>query len=105
MKTETPAQHTPGPWHQHTDGSKIYASVRSAKGQIVADCGSRSDQIAQANARLIAAAPELLAALESVLGLIPDGDMDSHAIACPGKDDGCGICFARAALAKATGRA
>lgn len=60
MTTPTQTQHTPGPWKQHSDGEKTYASVRGAKNQTVADCGSRSDRVAQANARLIAAAPELL---------------------------------------------
>lgn len=50
-----------GPWKQHEgqDG-KIYANVRDAAGRCVADCGSRTDKEAQANAKLIAAAPELL---------------------------------------------
>jgi hypothetical protein len=69
--------HTPGPWKQHVDGEKTYASVRSPVGQIVADCGSRSDLIAQANAKLIAAAPDLLEALqlmtESFVSHFPNG--------------------------------
>ncbi len=52
--------HTPGPWKQHETEGKVYASVRGANNEIVADCGSRSDKQAQANAALIAAAPELL---------------------------------------------
>lgn len=55
--------YTPGPWRQHQTDGKTYASVRGSSGRCVADCGSRSDEVAQANARLIASAPALLAAL------------------------------------------
>ena len=58
--------HTPLPWHQHQD----YASVRDATGRCVADCGSRSDKIAQEATRLIVRAvnchDELLAACRQV---------------------------------------
>lgn len=66
--------HTPGPWKQYQWEDKTYASVRGPDGRCVADCGSRSDQIAQANARLIAAAPDLLAALEIVAAGNTDPD-------------------------------
>lgn len=52
------SKHTPGPW------GKIYANVRDAAGRCVADCGSRTDADAQANARLIAAAPDMLKILK-----------------------------------------
>ena len=56
------AQHTPGPWHVH--GSHIYV----ARGPIIAvvsNPGSRaSDYPLEANRNLMAAAPELLEALE-----------------------------------------
>lgn len=54
--------HTPGPWN--TNGAR----VNSADGYFVADVSyarRRADEIF-ANANLIAAAPDLLAALESV---------------------------------------
>lgn len=53
-------KHTPGPWKQHQTEGKTYASVRGVNNETVADCGSRSDSQAHANARLIAVAPELL---------------------------------------------
>ena len=60
--------HTPGPWKQHATPGKIYASVRGADGRCVADCGSRSDVIAQANAEFIVRAcnahDDLLEALQ-----------------------------------------
>lgn len=46
-------KHTPGPWYQHRTKDKVYANVRSANVGCIADCGSRSDSIAQANAAFI----------------------------------------------------
>ena len=51
------AGHTPGPWHVTYDGT-----VKSASGT-VADCIG-IERVRMNNARLIAAAPDLLAALE-----------------------------------------
>ena len=78
MKT----QHTPGPWtiHADTDGWPLVMSGGVA-GRIVANvnpqsCPDESSAPAfvampcEANARLIAAAPELLEALEASLALI-----------------------------------
>lgn len=65
--------HTPGPWFYRPDGTGCAAHVegQSIEGYnyCIATCNeSYSDAInyptAQANARLVAAAPELLAALE-----------------------------------------
>ena len=47
--------HTPGPWI--VNGDEVYSSHKSQ----IADCGGFSDS--EANARLIAAAPDLLLAL------------------------------------------
>ena len=59
-------KHTPGPW-MHDDDGLIYAN-----GAIIADPNCESSQILdiderEANARLIAKAPELLDALEHLL--------------------------------------
>ena len=100
MKT----QHTPGPWtiHADTDGWPLVMSGGVA-GRIVANVNPQScpdessapefvEMPCEANARLIAAAPELLEALQSVL----ENCLDSE-----------GLCAAhakaRAALAKTTG--
>ena len=56
--------HTPGPWH--VDGTGIRALVRGADLTVVALRHRLPGNIHEANARLIAAAPELLAALEAV---------------------------------------
>ena len=73
--------HTPGPWHTKRDGfSAVYVEARIGGGwvQEVAACGptEKGSEQQEANARLIAAAPELLEALQDCLGQIaagPDG--------------------------------
>ena len=63
------SEHTPGPWeafnHQHAGWD-----ITSTTGWIVDDCGVNG----AANARLIAAAPELLAAIKA-LCVIRDDDL------------------------------
>lgn len=56
------SKHTPGQWRNH--GSHVYAGQKWIVG-----CNSPyvSDREAEANARLIAAAPEMLEALKSVI--------------------------------------
>lgn len=62
---------TPGPWE--TDEELGHESVLGADGAMVADCAIfglwviRSQRVNQANARLIAAAPEMLAALRQMV--------------------------------------
>lgn len=62
---------TPGPWFEHREGfSTVYIEARIGGGMIqeVAACGTcdkGSDQ-QSANAKLIAAAPELLEALQDL---------------------------------------
>jgi ABC-type branched-subunit amino acid transport system substrate-binding protein len=86
-------QHTPGPWT--TDGSAHSGDldVISPAGRItLIDCefSDESEDVLTANARLIAAAPDLLAALMDVLDA--DGDLDAM-----------DFNRYRAAIAKATG--
>lgn len=70
-------KHTPGPWQQHTNhdwyGNSYNAAVWGPKGPghgIVADCRQsgvpKKEQ--EANARLIAAAPDLLAVCQKFTG-------------------------------------
>lgn len=66
QNTQSKVQHTPGPWH--TNGGNIYAQrnpggIRTSICEVFRDAGYDA---CRANARLIAAAPELLAALERV---------------------------------------
>lgn len=61
--TTKPATHTPGPWRVALDGSVIKAGKsRSVAGTYGGN--HKEDQEAFANARLIAAAPDMLEALE-----------------------------------------
>lgn len=79
MKTETKVTHTPGPWKvmKGQNGGiwiikKDYPSHEICNfGQGGADKGSE----VAANARLIAAAPELLEALKSLWARIENGDL------------------------------
>ena len=93
-------QHTPGPWFI-TGGATRYIEARIGDGLIqeVAACGPTMADVRgygqqqEANARLIAAAPDLLEAL------IELADCGAEAW---GEDRPC-VKWARAAIAKATG--
>ena len=88
------AKHTPGPWAVTLeDDSAIYINTVNPKGRIAT---VPKGKLAQEDARLIAAAPELLAALlDAVAALesyVPESDSEYQ------------ICIrARAAIAKAKG--
>jgi hypothetical protein len=92
-------QHTPGPWM-----SKTYSTdtVRDAVGiyagtlQVVPDIAGRSFEQCDANICLIAAAPDLLAAL---VELVANNMGQPEGVKVPQLDK------ARAAIAKATGAA
>ena len=79
--------HTPGPWVVRTTGLSSYVEAR--EGDIsIAEC---HDDCSEANARLIAAAPEMLEALKDVLAWLSGPRY--------GNPSG----MIRAAIAKATG--
>ena len=88
---------TPGPWRYDrtngspTTGEHMIAGAKPGYLAEVRDCGSGD---VRANAHLIAAAPDLYAALDGLLGLLDAGSLyEPQAYA------------ARAALAKARGQA
>lgn len=56
--------HTPGPWKAIEWTCHAPTTVVAEGGQVIADCGRVGIDASEANARLIAAAPEMLAALE-----------------------------------------
>lgn len=62
------AKHTPGPWRyeEHYDGYEILSSSKEMSAT-VATLGMRLSETGRADARLIAAAPELLAACKDAL--------------------------------------
>ena len=88
--------HTPGPWHWASNQLGIAGTQWAlAPGILIADTNNGTpggDSIDRANAALIAAAPELLAALRGLLDEIKDDAiLDSRAAG-----------MAYAAIAKAT---
>lgn len=100
---EQKAAHTPGPWncnHSSASGYDIVCSENSPTDVCVISRRDKTTGEIDANARLIAAAPELLAALETaymaLIGYLPAhrNDVTDAAIGA-----------ARAAIAKATGEA
>ena len=109
--TEVPAtprpSHTPGPWSlsasfdsverrvQHGDNPPLVWGIASGINSAHPDYMPREEQIA--NARLIAAAPELLEALDACL---PDLE---HYVATHGPGPEKRLALARAAIAKARG--
>ena len=93
-------KHTQGPWMWVKKDD--YWNLETADGEMIADDGSSCGEYGgwfgsewpNANARLIAAAPDLLAALQEVLAHTPEPHAgDARAI----------LHRARAAIAKATG--
>lgn len=102
------AQHTPGPWVTADsfgplkDGTSVQAAKGGEHAPLIASCtGSFGREGAQANARLIAAAPELLEALSLCVVAIQDEDPEP----LPGTVWHKPLERARAALAKARGEA
>jgi len=69
--------HTPGPWQNTFDGSFVYAPRKKGTdhGQLIAQVTAGEGMNTVENARLIAAAPELLEALEAIMSshVDPDG--------------------------------
>jgi hypothetical protein len=104
MKTDTPT-HTPGPWYPVTlDASPDHAWAIDSELVEIARLSEWPDNQteAEANARLIAAAPDLLAALESLaVGLSPA----SVEIQRENLADLCRVCreIAESAISKAKG--
>lgn len=102
MKPKT--SYTPGPWRQdnNQNGAGVSRPVVKAKGRLVADCAPNSKlrgfAECEANARLIAAAPEMLEALEAISYAIDGFGNDLH-----NKLEG--VQLVRDAIAKATGGA
>ena len=83
-------KHTPGPWRIEYEP---YCHVRSDAGCVLA-----SDYTTEANARLIAAAPDLLAALQAALA---ESDRAKRDFTAMGHD---WAKAARSAIAKAAGQ-
>lgn len=89
--------HTKGPWNvpeykeQSIDADSLEIAIVSCR---------RKEW--RANARLIAAAPDLLSALEAMVDAVDMGDDLDHALDCTDAER-CALCQARAAIDKARG--
>lgn len=74
------AQHTPGPWEWDCgvippDGPDRYADIYKDGGELIIATFNDAIPEGRANASLIAAAPDLLAALREISGLIESGEV------------------------------
>lgn len=80
-------QHTPGPWR--VQGTGIWGGHADGLERLIAGLWTHyvGQQQTEANARLIAAAPELLEALKALLSPDAEGDVDM-AIAAIRKAEG-----------------
>jgi hypothetical protein len=87
--------HTHGPWHITDEGSQIVIQTFSNHPTGTLARIYRTDELANSDARLIAAAPELLEALQMLMPQEPQ-EADSY--------DRAMWEAARAAIAKATGK-
>lgn len=90
------SEHTPGPWFVHRSGSRGLPHIRNADGIYVMDAPPRSGRAhasvrQDADARLICAAPEMLAAL-----MLAESELEADSPAA---------IAVSAAIAKATGDA
>ena len=100
-------KHTPGPWTVTADGAGWYIEATPERGHSLAFIASpefqeepdTSASEAEANASLIAAAPDLLEALQWLVDILPDPDLDNDELQRTWTRR------ARAAIAKATGGA
>ena len=75
MVTDMDISYSPAPWHIGDTNPNFSPKVYSGDGRMVADCSDilkRSERETQANARLIAAAPQMLLALV----MVRDADND-----------------------------
>lgn len=93
MKTK----HTPGPWN-YSKGYGWGFNVSAGKFTQVVKPDERGPIGKEEDARLIAAAPDLLVAVQGLLNLFEQHEKRGHTISPVGD-------FARAAVAKATGAA
>lgn len=104
---EEKAAHTPGPWHfkklaMHDGGHVVMFTAQNSQRAHRLDCAG---EFKEADARLIAAAPDLWAACKSMIEW--DDREKDHAVDFSARMLLCEAAFnaARAAIAKATGSA
>jgi hypothetical protein len=69
------SNHTPGPWHRNIKPAARYPVIFAGRNSHVAQVISSglTDEAIEANCNLIAAAPDLLAALQGAMFFVPLG--------------------------------
>lgn len=101
--TTSPA-HTAGPWlltPQESGRWEIHLADLSPIATVGDGLHEGDYDVAEANACLIAAAPDLLAALKGMIEVADEGEVMDHDVS--GCDD-CALCTARKTVAVAEGR-
>lgn len=99
-------KHTPGPWRVDEGGTEMGGkfSINTASQYVAETIGGFEDGVQEANALLIAAAPDLLESLRAFVSPW-DGDSVEEIESQSGLATSVRIEQARAAIAKATGAA
>lgn len=94
-------KHTPGPWTARDYGHENIIHIEHETGSAIAQIGGPTTNmdLAEANARLIASAPELLEVLGDMLARFADHEQYDET-----GEDTEAINAARAAIRKATGQ-
>ena len=96
--------HTPGPWTFHRSEKSCFGEIVDAQADPIGFCTYGGDAEAAANGRLMASAPELLAALEVIVKEITAWNSAVELIiGRQPSETWQGLLDARAAIAKATG--
>jgi hypothetical protein len=98
-----PAPHTPGPWKVYQEKPHYYSVGTDYAHDRGHDCNIVRDVRCEANARIMAAAPEMLEALEAALGWIRDGTNPSKGCINPLPGDVATLEAVQAAIRKAKG--
>jgi hypothetical protein len=96
--------HTPGPWHRNIKPATKYSTVWSGRNKHVAavTVSGLSPEEVEANISLIAAAPELLAALKALMPVLDKAQETDNVFGKMHNDAMDAEQAARAAIAKAT---
>lgn len=104
------AKHTPGPWVvKPAENEQGGFDIDSEYGYHIAETIGGLDDEEEANSRLIAAAPDLLAALQEMVEANDEPCRIDHKGFCQSHyldhvdEGGCRVANAKAAIAKATG--
>lgn len=74
-------ENTPGPWKVRRIGERLHVTTDETYDFLIADCGLSGNLAVQRDARLMAAAPELLEVCEEALSFVQAGSNPVGAMA------------------------